>query len=163
MNLSELITEIHSIDHALRQRAVSVLNSALTMRNWLVGAYLVEYEQEGSDRAEYGKGLLKVVAKDLKSKRLKGMSVPQLECMARLCALHPKAGESIATSGVQKSATLSRILGAQEAGEGKSSTASRISSGSQSKGDLLLELPSPEEIQAFLEADRARIEASLKF
>lgn len=30
------------------------MNASLTIRNWLVGAYLVEFEQEGEDRAKYG-------------------------------------------------------------------------------------------------------------
>lgn len=31
----------------------------MTLRNWAIGYYIVEYEQDGSDRAEYGSHLLK--------------------------------------------------------------------------------------------------------
>jgi len=34
----------------------------LTIRNWLIGYYIVEFEQNGKDRAEYGISLLKSIA-----------------------------------------------------------------------------------------------------
>ena len=51
-------------DHAQRQ-AVQAINVALTLRNWLIGYHIVEYEQHGSDRAQYGEQLLDNLAKDL--------------------------------------------------------------------------------------------------
>ena len=35
----------------------------MTLRNWAIGYYIVEYEQDGSDRAEYGSHLLKNLEK----------------------------------------------------------------------------------------------------
>lgn len=48
------------------------------MRNWLIGMYLFEYEQKGQDRAEYGENLYKNIAKNLKEKKVKGMSFTML-------------------------------------------------------------------------------------
>ncbi len=42
----------------MQQQAINAVNQALTIRNWLIGFYIVEYEQNGKDRAEYGKKLL---------------------------------------------------------------------------------------------------------
>ena len=46
--------------------AVQAVNLRLTLRNWLIGHYIVEYEQHGSDRAQYGAKLLEQLAKDLR-------------------------------------------------------------------------------------------------
>lgn len=37
-------------------RVATVANQALVLRNWMVGAYIVEFEQNGADRAKYGGG-----------------------------------------------------------------------------------------------------------
>jgi hypothetical protein len=47
-------------------------NQALVIRNWLVGAWLVEFEQSGKDRAKYGQKLLESVAADLEKKENQG-------------------------------------------------------------------------------------------
>jgi len=44
----------------------ALVNQALLFRNWLIGAYVVEYEQCGEDRAAYGAGLLADLARDLR-------------------------------------------------------------------------------------------------
>ena len=36
---------------------------ALTLRNWIIGNYIVEYKQSGKDQADYGLGLFKAIAK----------------------------------------------------------------------------------------------------
>ncbi len=46
------------------------MNVSLTIRNWLVGYYIVEFEQKGEDRAEYGSKLLSKLAES--SKHIKG-------------------------------------------------------------------------------------------
>lgn len=43
----------------MRGVAVKTINQATTLRNWIIGCYIVEYEQNGSDRAKYGDNLLK--------------------------------------------------------------------------------------------------------
>ena len=47
---------------ALQAQAAHAVNLSLTARNWLVGYYIVEYEQHGEDRAKYGEKLLKNLA-----------------------------------------------------------------------------------------------------
>ena len=38
----------------VKKATKSDVNQLMTLRNWAIGYYIVEYEQEGSDRAEYG-------------------------------------------------------------------------------------------------------------
>jgi hypothetical protein len=53
--LIDIISETHS---TLQQKATSAVNQSLTVRNWLIGFYIVEFEQNGEDRAKYGDRLL---------------------------------------------------------------------------------------------------------
>jgi len=54
-------------------RAAAAVNQALVVRNWLVGEFIVEYEQSGSARAGYGERLLERLAQDVKTRRIKGL------------------------------------------------------------------------------------------
>ncbi len=74
MNLNILIENIHKVQTELQQQAIRSVNQALTTRNWLIGFYIVEYEQNGKDRAQYGEKLLQKLAQELTKKRLKGFS-----------------------------------------------------------------------------------------
>ena len=47
---------------SFRQNAVQAVNTHLTVRNWLIGFYIVEFEQNGEDRAKYGAKLLQNLA-----------------------------------------------------------------------------------------------------
>lgn len=59
------------------------------MRNWLIGMYLFEYEQKGQDRAEYGESLFKNSAKNLKEKKVKGMSFTSLHTFRKFFQTYP--------------------------------------------------------------------------
>ena len=61
-NLVDLCRQTH--EEAQRSAARAV-NRSLVARNWLIGWYIVEYEQNGADRAEYGTTLIKRLADKL--------------------------------------------------------------------------------------------------
>lgn len=54
----------------MRGVAVKTINQATTLRNWIIGCYIVEYEQNGRDRAKYGDNLLKSLEKCIGQKGL---------------------------------------------------------------------------------------------
>ena len=58
-SFGDLTSIIQSTHDAALSSAVKAINRLQTMRNWLIGYYIVEYEQHGKDRAEYGAKLLK--------------------------------------------------------------------------------------------------------
>ncbi len=62
MELSHLLTHINQVHSYFQEEAVQQVNTALSLRNWLIGHYLFEYEQNGKDRAAYGERLYKVIA-----------------------------------------------------------------------------------------------------
>ena len=59
------------------------MDGYLVVRNWLFGWYMVEYEQNGSDRAKYGTATLKQLSVALKTSIGRGFSVDSLELMRR--------------------------------------------------------------------------------
>jgi len=65
--LSASVLKTHQMAQAGAIRAV---NQMATLRNWLIGCYIVEYEQNGSDRAKYGDCLLKRLEERLNTRGL---------------------------------------------------------------------------------------------
>ena len=74
-NLVEGIIQVHQQAATQANKAVNV---SLTLRNWAIGHYIQEYEQNGSDRAQYGEELLEKLAKQLKISGLKGLATRNL-------------------------------------------------------------------------------------
>ncbi len=68
MNFEALVKHISTIQNTLQAQASHAVNLALTFRNWLMGCYIVEFEQNGEDRAAYGEQLLKKLEQRLKTK-----------------------------------------------------------------------------------------------
>ena len=58
-SFGDLTSIIQTTHDAALSSTVKAINRMQTMRNWLIGYYIVEYEQHGKDRAEYGAKLLK--------------------------------------------------------------------------------------------------------
>ena len=65
MNYKQLLALFKETHLELQQRAARSVDTSLVIRNWLFGWYIVEFEQGGSDRAEYGANLLKKIAAQL--------------------------------------------------------------------------------------------------
>lgn len=61
-SLVELISDVH---RELKERAHRAVNVSLTLRNWMIGYYIEEYERRGVDRAAYGEGLMTTLAERL--------------------------------------------------------------------------------------------------
>lgn len=72
-SLEQLTAIIQQTNTYFLNKAQQQVNTALTIRNWLIGFYIVEYEQNGSDRAKYGVALLKTLSKKLTSRGIKSL------------------------------------------------------------------------------------------
>lgn len=70
MNFNDLAAIIENTHVQLQQGAVKAVNQYQTVRNWLIGFYIVEFEQEGEDRAKYGEKLLPNLERKLNQKGL---------------------------------------------------------------------------------------------
>jgi predicted nuclease of restriction endonuclease-like (RecB) superfamily len=74
-----LATAFQATQEALLKHSARAVDSALVVRNWLYGWYLVEFENAAAGRAElYGKELINRLSKRLKDKGLKGISPTNL-------------------------------------------------------------------------------------
>ena len=95
MKFPQLITAISDVHNHLQAEAARSVNRLLTIRNWLIGFYIVEYEQKGEDRAKYGENLLTRIEANLEG--TKGMSQSQLYLFKLFYQLYPRI--SLAVSG----------------------------------------------------------------
>lgn len=100
MDFAALVSAIREAHEQCAAQANRAVNVVLTMRNWLVGRYLREYEQRGSDRAQYGERLLNRVAEELRRHDIADMSPRSLRLYRRLYLVYPGIWQSpIAKSG----------------------------------------------------------------
>ncbi len=82
-DLAPLIAEVRQLIHSARSNAASVVNSLQVMTNFEIGRRIVEHEQQGSKRAEYGAELLKELSALLAKEFGKGFSARNLEYMRK--------------------------------------------------------------------------------
>ncbi len=102
MNYEALISAIAVAHQQAQIGAAGAVNRHLILRNWLIGAYLVEFEQNGEDRATYGTKLLVRISKDLRQLTVPGTSPDMLERMRLLYFGYPQLGELISAPMVRK-------------------------------------------------------------
>jgi hypothetical protein len=102
--LLEAIAHVHA---DAQRHAVQAVNLGLTLRNWAIGYYIVEYEQHGSDRANYGEKLLPQLAADLRRRVGKGFTQRNLEYVRLFYQRYPIAKSLISQFGLDLSAPVS--------------------------------------------------------
>lgn len=81
VNYSSLVDGIGELLEAAPQASARTVNAFMTATYWEVGRRLVEFEQKGRERAQYGKELLKRLSGDLTTRYGRGFSVDNLESM----------------------------------------------------------------------------------
>ncbi len=95
MKYADLVKTIDTASRQLLGRAAAVVNQALVLRNWLTGAYIVEFEQRGEDRATYGTRLIDCLAQDLAGRAVKGISPTNLRLFREFYRAYPQLGEGL--------------------------------------------------------------------
>ena len=89
MKIDNLVNSIMSINTALRDAAAKAINKCVTARNWLIGYYIVHYEQNGEDRAVYGERILQSLAERLDDE---GLSYRNLKLYRQFYVAFPELG-----------------------------------------------------------------------
>ncbi|MFC7345433.1 YhcG family protein [Chryseobacterium zhengzhouense] len=87
---TELLDSIGSAIEVARQNAVKAVNTELVKANWEIGRHIVEYEQHGEERAEYGSNLLATLSKDLRQRYGKGFGRRNILDMRRFYLTYQK-------------------------------------------------------------------------
>ena len=77
----DIYQEIHDLLHKARQDIISNVNYTMTKTYFLIGKRIVEEEQDGNRRAEYGKKLMKTLSEKLTKEFGRGFSQRNLEQM----------------------------------------------------------------------------------
>jgi hypothetical protein len=60
MKFELLVDNIQQTHQYFQEQASKAINIGLTLRNWLIGYYIVEFELNGEERAKYGQKLLEI-------------------------------------------------------------------------------------------------------
>jgi predicted nuclease of restriction endonuclease-like (RecB) superfamily len=103
MNFEQLIQTIKQTHEHLQNKAISAVNQSLTIRNWLFGLYIVEYEQEGEDHAKYGGKILKNISESLSDRSISGTSERNLRNYRQFYIAYPHIISIIAESYLPES------------------------------------------------------------
>lgn len=86
----KLLANIGVVIATARQEAIKAINTQLVKSNWEIGRHIIEFEQHGNERAEYGSDLLVRLSKDLKLKYGRGFGRRNILDMRRFYLAFPK-------------------------------------------------------------------------
>lgn len=115
-----LTMRLVSIVEQAREHVSRSVNTAMVQAYWLMGREIVESDQAGRTRADYGEALMRAAAKNLQSQFGRGFSYSNVKRMRQFYVTYPQGSPAIAdekgaTSSsllppIQKGATLSRLF-----------------------------------------------------
>ena len=86
----KIIEDIKEVIVSSRQKVAYEVNNTMLLAYWNVGKIIVENEQNGNIKAEYGKQILKELSKELRKILGSGFSVSNLQYMRRFYLTYPK-------------------------------------------------------------------------
>jgi predicted nuclease of restriction endonuclease-like (RecB) superfamily len=87
LSFNLLVESINQAHSSFQSQSVKAVNMGLTMRNWCIGFYIVEFEQNGEDRAKYGTTLVANIAKSI---QIKGLTAPELSRCRQFYNVYPE-------------------------------------------------------------------------
>ncbi len=114
MILDHLVNSILSVNTALHDTAAKAINKCVTARNWLIGYYIVNYEQNGEDRAEYGERILQSLAERLGDE---GLSYRNLMLFRRFYLAFPELGICVSQFLLSQSSILQPMVAKLQSNE----------------------------------------------
>lgn len=105
---SQLFEAVSQLIEDSRKQVAKAINVAMVYTYYGVGQYIVEFEQKGNARAEYGKGVLQRLSQRLNERYGGGWSVDTLEKSRKLYTMYAISATASRKSMEEKSATVSR-------------------------------------------------------
>jgi len=138
MTKKQIKTDLKSIDNLANaiqhtneyflNRVQKQVDTALTLRNWIIGYYIVEYEQKGEDRAVYGKKLYKEIANRIESRGIKSIRERHLYLCKDLYKAYPQILRSVSAKSYLNNFDDNRILRTVSAKSDSGSKAAKLTS-----------------------------------
>ncbi len=95
MSFERLVATIEQAHARLAAQASRAVNTHLTLRNWLIGLYIAEYEQHGADRARYGDTLLERLSKRLMAAGVSRAEARELRRYRQFYLIYPQIRETL--------------------------------------------------------------------
>ena len=92
---ASLIETIRQVHQNLAAQAGRAVNISLTLRNWLIGYHIEEYERNGKDRADYGDRLMDSLAEKLSSEGVSRCDRRELYRYRQFYLTYPQIVESL--------------------------------------------------------------------
>lgn len=92
---TNLIGQISTLLQDARNQVVKQINSTIVQTYWSIGRYIVEYEQRGEERAEYGTELIKRISQDLTEKIWRGYSERNLRRIKQFYLTFPDSANDV--------------------------------------------------------------------
>ena len=87
---TDLISKIGNTFTNARQKTIQTIHNEMLLSYWEIGKHIVEFEQKGKQKADYGTTLMTRLSKDLKTSFGKGFSRSNLTYMRMLYLKYPK-------------------------------------------------------------------------
>lgn len=84
-----LVDGLVVLQERARAAAARSVDEILTVRNWLIGAWIVAFEQQGRDRAQYGEGLIQALADAFRARGVYGLGRSNLRNYRQLALTWP--------------------------------------------------------------------------
>jgi predicted nuclease of restriction endonuclease-like (RecB) superfamily len=95
LNFEQLVNLCQRTHQEIGGRAARAVDAHLVVRNWLFGRYIVEYEQRGADRADYGAGFLQSLARRLSPLGIKGTGSTNLKLFRQFYLTYREIGQTL--------------------------------------------------------------------
>ena len=95
LNFTALVDAIREVHEQSATQVKRTVNTTLTLRNWVIGAYIREYEQRGADRAKYGDSVIDRLAEALESKGLSELAPRTLRQCRQFYLVYPQIWQSV--------------------------------------------------------------------
>lgn len=90
LNFGQLVSTIYHVHQELAVQASRAVNISLSLRNWMIGCYIAEYQLNGADRASYGDNLLSSLSLELEKLQVSNSNKRQLYRYLRFYRFYPQ-------------------------------------------------------------------------
>ena len=95
LSFESVIDSVSRLHTEFLRQATKAVNVSLTLRNWLIGMYIAEFEQHGRDRAAYGENLIDELSRRLQALKLDGCERSQLIRCRQFYRYYPQISATV--------------------------------------------------------------------
>jgi len=101
-NFEKLVGTIRHVHEEMAAQAGKAVNLSLTLRNWLIGFYIIVYEQNGADRAQYGTHLLEDLSSRLAEGGMDGVASRSLRQYRQFYLVYPEIWQTPSAETIER-------------------------------------------------------------